>query len=755
MIRAAFLLAGASVRGRRRLGLVTTVAVLLVASIGMAAGLTVALQGPRLLDDAAAEADVAHLVLYGQTDALEAAAGDPSVVASAGPFATLDDIELVRDDEPVPIAATALDTPDIAVNRPPVSAGRWAATEREVVLDRSLAEDLGIAPGDTVTFDVAGREAQFAVTGTAVNFTDCFYPMCDPGRVWLTEQGFDALAGGTTPFHQLWLRFADPADADPFVAALAASGVDGIGGSDSWLDTRDDFLALDRIFGSFVSVFGLFVLLCAAVIVAGATTMRIVTRRREIGLLGAIGSAPREIAASLVVENVLLGVLAVIAGWVVAGFTVPFLQVGIGATLGPQDPAWTPLALIVPLVAMVTILVAATLVPALGAARRPVTDVIRDVPPTSASALNRHMGRVPHRLELLGVQEAAGQPVRSALVALAAAVAVVGTIASAGFIGAFERVADDPALQGDPWDLTLVRGDADPDAVVAALGDEGVASWYGETERRSTIGDQAFLAIGAAADFGSIGYRIVEGRTVEGPGEAIVGYGFLQRFDRTIGDRVDVKVGTAARSFEIVGWYRETEDSGEILRYGLADLDPDAVPEVYRVTAVPGASVTAVTDSLSAELGGQVRIAAVDTGIDDMQPFLMALRLIAAILVAMAGVNLLATLVTANRAAAGRVGVELAIGFTPRQIIGQGAAAGVTIGVLASIAGVPLGLWLFRLMADTVSRSIGVGPGWMPLPSGTTVGVIVAVALVTTAGVGALAVRHLAHRSPSDLVRAE
>ena len=85
----------------------------------------------------------------------------------------------------------------------------------------------------------------------------------------------------------------DPAAADPFVERQAAAGVEGIGGSDSWLDTRSDFLTLDRVFGSFVTAFGVFVLAVAAVIIAGSTAMRIVTQRRDIALMGAIGSTPR------------------------------------------------------------------------------------------------------------------------------------------------------------------------------------------------------------------------------------------------------------------------------------------------------------------------------------------------------------------------------------------------------------------------------------------------------------------------------
>ena len=89
----------------------------------------------------------------------------------------------------------------------------------------------------------------------------------------------------------------------PFVQRQAQAGVRGIGGTDSWLDTRRDFLTLDRVFGAFVTV--------VRTLRAGGRRGR--RRRvdgrhassngaREIGLLGAVGFTPRQVvdrAASL------------------------------------------------------------------------------------------------------------------------------------------------------------------------------------------------------------------------------------------------------------------------------------------------------------------------------------------------------------------------------------------------------------------------------------------------------------------------
>lgn len=752
-------LVGAGLRGRRRAGLVATFAVLVLSAIAMAAGLVVSGQGAPILDEVADDANVAHLVLYGEPDAIASVAEAPEVVAWAGPFEALDGIELDLADEVVPIETTAIDSPDVAVNRPLIRSGRWAASPSEIVLDRSVSVDLGIDLGDELTLRLADRAVSFSVVGTAVNLTDCFYPQCDPGRTWVTQAGLDRFGAGDLRYAVGYLRFEDPSMADAFVERQAAAGVEGIGGSDSWLDTRGDFLTLDEVFGSFVVAFGVFVLVVAAVIIAGSTTMRVLMQRREIALLGAIGATPRQITAALLVENVVVGVVAGVVGWFAAGFLAPSLQIGIGRALGTQDPSWSASTLLVCVLVLVVLLTSATIVPARSAARRPVTDVLRDVPPGRVSRINRRAADLPGRLALLGAQEAASQPVRGGLAALAIGVAVVGSIVSFGFVSGLDLVTTDAARAGDPWDVALVPGDVDPATVDALLADTpGVQRWFSDVERRSTFGEGAFLSVATAGDPEAAAYQIAEGRPLRSSGEAIVGYGFLHRFDVEVGDRIEFLAGTAPIDVEIVGWYRDTEDSGEILRFRFEDLasaEPALVPEVYRITVSPDADAASVGEALARAIGPDARSAVLDTGREDMEPLLFALRAVAAVLFLTAGVNLLSTLLTSSREASRRTGVELAIGFTPAQLVGQGAVAGTVLGVVASLIGVPLGLLLFRLLADVVSSGIGVGPGWLPAPGVVPLAVVAMVAVGMSAALGAVAVRRVATRPAADLVRGE
>jgi putative ABC transport system permease protein len=749
---------GAGLRGRRKAGLAATFAVLVLAAVGISAGLVVARQGAPLLDRVAADADVAHLVVYGERSTVAAVAADPEVRASAGPFQTMN-ADLVQGTELTSIVITALDHHDVAVGRPVQRAGRWVTTGDEIVLDRSFAADLGIGIGDRVELK-SGTSAAFTVVGTAVNLTDCFYPQCEPGRAWVTSDGIARLDPGSNQYSQVWLRFAKASEADPFVQRQAQAGVQGIGGTDSWLDTRRDFLTLDRVFGAFVTAFGLFVLAAAAVVVAGSLAARMVERRKEIGLLGAVGFTPRQVSSALLLEHLTVGLVASIVGWCLAGLLAPKLQLGIGAALGPQGPAWTLLGLVVAALVISVSLTLATLVPARRAARRPVSDVIRDAPSERVGGLTRRLASVPRRLSALGLRDVASQPGRGALTALAVAVAVVGAVVSFGFIGAVDTARADTASVGSPWDVTVVNTTGVPSAQIEAAiaGARKVDVWFSELWRRSTFHDGAFssIAVGGKAD--DARFRIAGGRPMRTVGEAIAGYGFLKRFGVSVGDQISFLASTTPLTVRIVGWYRETQDSGEILRYrieSLAAAEPGVTPDTYRLVAAPGTSRASLADEIQRRVGSSARVEPIDTSSNSLDTFIFAIRLVALILILMAGTNLLTSLLTTTRESARRVGVEQAVGFTPRQLIGQGAVAGATLGLAAVVVGLPLGLLIFGTLSDLVSDGIGVGPGWMPMPTAGQLIVVSLTALTLSAGLGALAVQRLARRPAADLVRWE
>ena len=190
---------------------------------------------------------------------------------------------------------------------------------------------------------------------------------------------------------------------------------------------------LDRVFGSFVAVFGVFVLVVAAVIIAGSTAMRIVTQRRtspswersgphrarswrpcswRTSSSGrrrprSAGSSPgsssrrsRSVSVARSGRRTRAGrcSVCVVSSW---SSSSARRRDGRAGTVRR---------------------------------RRPVTDVLRDVPPGRRQLAQSRAAPAAGRLSLLGAQEAASQPARGGLAALAIGVAVIGTVVSFGFI---------------------------------------------------------------------------------------------------------------------------------------------------------------------------------------------------------------------------------------------------------------------------------------------------------------------------------
>jgi putative ABC transport system permease protein len=419
--------------------------------------------------------------------------------------------------------------------------------------------------------------------------------------------------------------------------------------------------------------------------------------------------------------------------------------------VGASGSAWSIGTLAVILVLVVAILALATLVPAGRAARQPVTEVLRDVPPEATGVFAHGL---PNRMSFLGVREASTRPGRSLLTALAVAVAVIGAIVASGFVRSIDRLVADPARTGDPWNAYAVVGDADAEAVAAAVAETpGVASSFPQADARGTLQGGAFLLRGVG---GAPGFDIGEGRLPATSGEALAGYGFLTRFGVDVGDAVTVDTAGGPVTATIVGWYRDTEDAGEILIVPIGDLaavNPDA--DVVYAVAEPGVSDEELAQRLAPNVPPGVRVKPYVSETEGLDPFRVVLWLVAGLLALVAGANLLATLLATTRESARSLGVLGSVGFTPLQLVGQGAMAAGAIAAIACAVGVPLGVWLYGVLLDGVTSQIGLGPGVSGFPSVVTLAVVVLLALALAAGLGALATARMARLAVSDLVRWE
>jgi putative ABC transport system permease protein len=418
--------------------------------------------------------------------------------------------------------------------------------------------------------------------------------------------------------------------------------------------------------------------------------------------------------------------------------------------------------LVIVIVVVELVLTLACMIPAWRAGRIPPTAALRDDPRQGAGRLARAAGRLGRRHVVLGLgaEEAVARPLRTTLTTGAVALAVIGAIGAVGFVRIIDAAVADPARTGDPWDVEVeTTGALIDDAFLERVrAVDGVATAFTETDRRSTLGDEAFLSFAVGGEPDAAAFEIGDGRRLVRAGEAIAGYGFLQRFNLDVGDTVSFSAAGTPLDVTIVGWYRETEDSGEILIYRFEQLvaaEPDATPSRVRVSAAPGWSADRLAVALRAALGADAEVSPLEVDDAALDPFRAAMGLIAALVAIVAGAQLLAMMVASSRERARQLGVLRTLGATGAQMSAGAAIAGAIIGTVAVVVGVPVGLGLFSVLADAVTSTIGLGPGFASAPPAGIVATIAVLAVAGGAGLGVLGVHQFVRRSTSELVRWE
>lgn len=245
----------------------------------------------------------------------------------------------------------------------PIHRGRQSMGEvfrhGEVLIGGALARSRGLAPGDT--FEVPGRTGMHTLTVGAV-WSD---PENGGLAITVPPESFGALYGADRPSSSLIVVPEPGITNDDLAARIEAAAIDPDLRALTEDGLREDF---ERSIGGFVTPFialqrGMFVV---GLIAVTSTLLLVgVQRRREHGLLLAVGMAPAGLGRMVLAEAGLVGVVASIVGtvagigtyiammWVSPLFTgltapfrfdltMPFLYGGIGLAfvlLGASLPA--------------------------------------------------------------------------------------------------------------------------------------------------------------------------------------------------------------------------------------------------------------------------------------------------------------------------------------------------------------------------------------------------------------------------------
>lgn len=202
--------------------------------------------------------------------------------------------------------------------------GKWPSAEREIVLAKKGAEKLHVKVGDEITVGFAGDEqsASYRVVGLS-NDAPSLY----------TENSYITTFGATRQPSTWIVKSQDPGA----VVKSIQQALEPLGSDNFKVSTTDDYRVdqMKQLTGGF-DVFRNLLLGFAAIsavvgmiIIANTFTILVTQRRRQIGLLRAVGASTGQVAGRLFAEAVLLGLVGSLLG------------VGMGAGVAAVAGFWT------------------------------------------------------------------------------------------------------------------------------------------------------------------------------------------------------------------------------------------------------------------------------------------------------------------------------------------------------------------------------------------------------------------------------
>ncbi|MFZ4453438.1 ABC transporter permease [Salibacterium aidingense] len=207
--------------------------------------------------------------------------------------------------------------------RPPTEVG-------EVVIDRSIADDAGVAPGDVVQVLTATGMHDATITGIATFASADASPL---ERTVLLPDGAVADWLDTAAPTEVLVDVAEGADRTEVLGRLSAlSDAEVVDGPDYIRTMQDAATSPLQFLNVFLLAFAVIAILIGVTIIFNTFTLTVARRRRESGLLRAIGAERRQVLGGVVIEAAFIGTIATLAGLVCGVAGVGALRWVVGLT---------------------------------------------------------------------------------------------------------------------------------------------------------------------------------------------------------------------------------------------------------------------------------------------------------------------------------------------------------------------------------------------------------------------------------------
>ena len=719
---------------------------------------------------------------------------------------------LIRPGNPVGLKLWAIAGDQPNVSPATIVDGRWAApaSESEVVLNREIARQNEIEVGDTIEVVSAVGATSLEVVGIAIDLSQSLG--AEPAPTFVSEWVVEVLVGGPLASfsqnelnvrqvgYRVGVRIEDPEAADEFERTLQTLGSPI---THSWLGVREDARGAVETQKILLRVFSLFALAASAFIIINVITTQVLTRRREVGVLKAVGFTPRQVTGLLLIEQLTLGVAAAIAGVIVATFVQPLLLANAADKLRTTAPTQFDLPTMALVVGLVAALIAAfTLLPAWRAGRISAVDAIA---PGRGSVARRgsRLARVAGRLRLprvvvYGLKDAFARKSRAWLNIAAIGVAAAAAMMALTFTATLNHIFDNSVEFGEePFELRVQRlpefgsvqaargirgggaGTEDPldlDGVLALVdGRDGVEAVATSRRLFATlpgISDrfEPTVALGGAAAMELWAPAISEGRPFRGGNEAVVDLALGRERGIEIGDEITLLIENPAGganafrdrlalTLTVVGRINDQSSSVFYPLEALQAVAPTVNPGDVLVQLGEAVDARAVADAIVADSGGRVtvtdRSSVFEDGNDEERALVPVVLGLSAVLIAVASVNLLSSLLLSVRERTREVGIMKTLGFTPRQVVASILSGVLVLTVIGTLLGSIAGYVFTRWLLETVTAEEGLPSGFVQFPPLAWLALLVPMALLIAVLGAGIPARRAARLRVADALRYE
>jgi len=725
-MNAIFIKAWADLRRRRLQAAVIFLTVLLAVGTGMMA-LTLMTQTSDPYRTAFAAQKGAHLqVYYDGATSRQALAATPSLIGASsfgGPYPSTT-IEFQHGSRKFSLDTFGRDNPagDVEVLR--ITAGHWPTSNDEIALTRSFAELNNISIGDRLKVVSVPQRPVLTVAAELVDIDEGSADLSSQ-HAWVPSAAIPTLTPSTphSAFYKMDYRFAtDPSAAQlaGYVAQLRAGLPAGsVAGATNFLLIASIFNITNQILTSVLVAFSVFALAATAAIVANLVTGIVVSSYREIGIMKAIGFAPRDVVAVLVLQIQAPTLLACLIGIPVGAVATQPLLANSSHALGlAYEPSFS---IGMGLLALAGALVLTGLAAALPAIRagflKPTVVLTTATAPRGASG--RFLRLAANRLRLpqpivLGVGEAFARPLRSGLTVLAILLGAATVAVAIGMPRSFQKINDSETSAGN-MQVIVTRNDGFPDSDVMRI-----LTAQPETTRVVGLSGVNIDVPGISnpvntrvfrGDSWHLGYLLVAGRWFDGPGEVLAEKALLRDAHLSIGDTFTGMANGRPLRLRVVGEVYDVSNLGHELFTDwstYAEFSPESSPVVYYITLTPSANVGEYMRRVAAAEPDFIDVQPNNTGlIAPVKIIDSVLVLIAIVIALIAAGGVFNTLLLNTRERMRDTATLKAVGMSPRQVLVMVAASAGLLAVIGGLLATPLGVVLNRLLLDVVNSSAG------------------------------------------------